>query len=167
MVGEEIKRLSALVTEFLDFARPKPLELQPTSICKACERAAQLMRPVAEKVGATIELELPTADAVLDLDKPKIDQVLLNLLQNAIEALEPIGGGTIHLRAYRRPRHMVVEVEDDGPGLPSPDAPIFDPFYSTKPNGTGLGLAIVHRIVTRSRRHHRRRQCRRERRFFA
>jgi signal transduction histidine kinase len=42
---------------------------------------------------------------------------------------------------------MFFEVEDDGPGLPSPDAPIFDPFFSTKPHGTGLGLAITHRIV--------------------
>lgn len=148
VVGEEIKRLSALVTEFLDFARPKPLDREPTSLPKALERAALLIRPVAEKIGATIELDLPTTDTVLELDKPKIDQVLLNLLQNAIEALEPIGGGTIHLRAFRRPREMVIEVEDDGPGLPSPDAPIFDPFYSTKPNGTGLGLAIVHRIVS-------------------
>lgn len=148
VVGEEIKRLSALVTEFLDFARPKPLELQATSIGKACERAAQLVRPVAEKASILLELDLPKNDIVLQLDKPKIDQVLLNLLQNAIEALEPIGGGTIVLRAYRKPRTMVLEVEDDGPGLPSPDAPIFDPFYSSKPNGTGLGLAIAHRIIT-------------------
>jgi nitrogen-specific signal transduction histidine kinase len=43
---------------------------------------------------------------------------------------------------------VVIEVEDDGPGLPSPDAPVFDAFFSTKPSGTGLGLAITHRIVT-------------------
>lgn len=148
VVGDEIKRLSALVTEFLDFARPKPLEIQPTAISKTCERAVQLLRPVAEKASIRLELDLPKTDVILQLDRPKIDQVLLNLLQNAIEALEPIGGGTIVLRAYRKPRHMVLEVEDDGPGLPSPDAPIFDPFYSTKSNGTGLGLAIAHRIVT-------------------
>jgi nitrogen-specific signal transduction histidine kinase len=54
----------------------------------------------------------------------------------------------VTLRTRRRPRHALIEIEDDGPGLPSPEAPIFDAFYSTKPNGTGLGLAIVHRIVT-------------------
>jgi signal transduction histidine kinase len=52
------------------------------------------------------------------------------------------------VRARRLPRHVILEVEDDGPGLPDPDAPIFDPFFSTKPSGTGLGLAIVHRIIT-------------------
>ena len=58
------------------------------------------------------------------------------------------GGGHVALRVRRLPRSVFFEVEDDGPGLPSADAPIFDPFYSTKPQGTGLGLAIVHRIVT-------------------
>jgi hypothetical protein len=58
------------------------------------------------------------------------------------------GGGRVVLRARREPRHVWLEVEDDGPGLPSGDPPVFDAFYSTKPDGTGLGLAIVHRIVT-------------------
>jgi signal transduction histidine kinase len=77
-----------------------------------------------------------------------MEQVLLNMIQNAIEALEPQGGGKITLRARRKPASAVVEVEDDGPGVPSADTPIFDPFFSTKPSGTGLGLAIAHRIVT-------------------
>ena len=52
------------------------------------------------------------------------------------------------LRSRRSPRTVTIEVEDDGPGLQSPDAPIFDAFFSTKEGGTGLGLAITHRIVT-------------------
>ena len=69
----------------------------------------------------------------------KLQQVLLNLVQNAIEALEPAGTGHVMLRARRHPRHVLLEIEDDGPGLPSPDAPVFDAFFSTKPAGTGLG----------------------------
>ncbi|MDI1447580.1 protoglobin domain-containing protein [Polyangium sp. 6x1] len=148
IVGEEIKRLGKLVSEFLDFARPKPLELRPTSMRAVCERAGKLVEARALQTGVTLALELPTSELVLDLDTPKIQQVLLNLLQNAVEALEPTRGGSVTLRARRRPRDVVIEVEDDGPGLASPDAPIFDPFFSTKPEGTGLGLAIVHRIVT-------------------
>jgi signal transduction histidine kinase len=67
-------------------------------------------------------------------------------VRNAIEAVAPTGG-TVTVRARRNPRHAVIEVEDDGPGLGSLDAPIYDAFYSTKATGTGLGLAIVHRIV--------------------
>lgn len=148
IVTEEIRRLGSLVSEFLDFARPKPLDLRPTSMRSLCEHVATLIGPAAEKVGAKIALELPVHDLVLDIDAPKMEQVLLNLLQNAIEALEMVAGGTAKLRVRRRPRNVVVEVEDDGPGLPESDAPIFDPFFSTKPNGTGLGLSIVHRIVT-------------------
>jgi signal transduction histidine kinase len=52
------------------------------------------------------------------------------------------------LRGRRGPRHVLIDVEDDGVGLPTPEAPIFDAFFSTKEGGTGLGLAITHRIVT-------------------
>ena len=55
---------------------------------------------------------------------------------------------SVVLRARRGPRHVILDVEDDGPGLQTPDAPIFDAFFSTKEGGTGLGLAITHRIVT-------------------
>ncbi|WP_441292101.1 protoglobin domain-containing protein [Sorangium sp. KYC3313] len=149
VVRDEIRRLSALVSEFLDFARPKPLHLRPTPVVPLCERAARVAAS-SDGAGAqaAVKVDLPSTDIVLDLDPAKIEQVLLNLLRNAIEAVDAAGGGTVTLRARRQPRHAVVEVEDDGPGIASPDAPIFDPFFSTKPNGTGLGLAIAHRIVT-------------------
>jgi len=72
----------------------------------------------------------------------------LNLLQNAIEAVDGVPERTVSMRVRRQPRHAVIDVEDNGPGLADPEAPIFDPFFSTKPNGTGLGLSIVHRVVT-------------------
>lgn len=147
IVGEEIKRLGALVSEFLDFARPKPLERRPHALRALCERAVQL---VAAGVGdrARFVLDLPASDLEVEVDGAKMEQVLLNILQNAAEAV-PLGGhGNVTMRARRQPRHVLIEVEDDGPGLPSADAPIFDAFFSTKPHGTGLGLAIAHRIVT-------------------
>jgi PAS domain S-box-containing protein len=148
VVGEEIKRLGGLVSEFLDFARPRPLEKRPSSLRALCERAVQLVAPDAEAGAVQIALDLPATDLELELDGAKIEQVLLNLLRNAIEAVAPGGGGSVIVRARRQPRQAVIEVEDDGPGLPSPEAPIFDAFFSTKPHGTGLGLAIAHRIVT-------------------
>jgi signal transduction histidine kinase len=148
VVGDEIQRLSALVTEFLDFARPKPLERRTVSLRSLCDHVFQLIAPVAEAAKVTLTCEHPSSDLQIEVDPAKLEQVLLNLLQNAIEAVEPVGGGKVVARARRRPRNVVIEIEDDGPGLPMPDAPIFDPFFSTKPSGTGLGLAIVHRIVT-------------------
>jgi PAS domain S-box-containing protein len=148
IVGEEIRRLSALVRDFLVFARPGPPQMKKTSLRELCIRAAGLASTDAEASKAKLDLQLPTADTNVLLDAEKIEQVFLNLLRNAIEAVGSVGGGTVTMRIRRSPRHVAVEVEDDGPGLPSADAPIFDAFYSTKPDGTGLGLAIVQRIVS-------------------
>jgi signal transduction histidine kinase len=148
VVGDEIQRLSALVTEFLDFARPKPLERRAVSLRNLCDHVLQLITPVADAAKVDLRCEYPSSDLQIEVDPAKLEQVLLNLIQNAIEAVEPVGGGKVVVRARRRPRNVVIEIEDDGPGLPGPEAPIFDPFFSTKPSGTGLGLAIVHRIVT-------------------
>lgn len=147
VVRDEIKRLGALVTEFLDFTRPKPLARAETSLIQLCERTAALVREAAANAAVELQLDMPRNDVVIRADAAKLTQVVLNLLQNAIDALSSTPHGTLVLRVRRRPRHAVVEVEDDGPGLPNPDAPIFDAFFTTKPTGTGLGLSISHRIV--------------------
>ena len=148
VVADEITRLAHLVTEFLDFARPKPLQLKPVSVCKLCEHAKAMVQAQADGLGVSLSCDLPSADIVFEADAAKLTQVLLNLLQNGVESAGPTGGGSVVLRCRRGPRHVLLEVEDDGPGLPSPEAPIFDAFFSTKEGGTGLGLAITHRIVT-------------------
>jgi PAS domain S-box-containing protein len=145
VVGDEIKRLSALVTEFLDFARPKPLERRPVVLQRLCEKVASFVTPTAAP--STVVLDLPTAELTLEADAAKLEQVVLNLVQNGLDAMSS-SGGKLTLRLRRQPLHAVLEIQDEGPGLPDPAAPIFDAFYTTKPNGTGLGLAIVHRIVT-------------------
>lgn len=147
-VADEIRRLSALVRDFLVFARPTPPQFKPTSLRELCQRAVDVVATDAAAAHATVTTDHSSVDIVVDLDAQKMEQVLLNLLRNAIEAVGSTGGGNVILRTRRTPRHAIIEVEDEGPGLPSPDAPIFDAFYSTKPNGTGLGLAIVHRVVT-------------------
>ena len=146
VVGDELKRLGGLVVEFLDFARPRPLQLRPLAIQSLFERIVQLVAAPAASHGVTVTVDAPAAALELLADGAKLQQVLLNLAQNAIEALAG-NGGTVVLRARRQPRMLAIEVEDSGPGIPS-GTPIFDAFYSTKPQGTGLGLSITHRIVT-------------------
>ncbi len=148
VVGDEITRLALLVTEFLDFARPKPLSVKPFVLQALCIRVVGLVTSQTAATRVAVTTDLPARELVVEGDGSKLEQVLLNLLQNGIEALAPGGGGSVVLRVRRQPRLAVIEVEDDGPGLPRSDAPIFDAFFSTKPNGTGLGLAIAHRIVS-------------------
>ena len=147
VVNDEIKRLANLVTEFLNFARPRPLTLSPTSLFAIFARAKAIVAPNAANARVTFACDLPSADVEFAADSGRLEQVLLNLIGNAVEALEPSGGGHVTLRGRRKPRHVVIEVEDDGPGIPQA-APIYDAFFSTKEGGTGLGLAITHRIVT-------------------
>jgi PAS domain S-box-containing protein len=148
VVGDEIKRLALLVTEFLDFARPRPPELKPTSLTKCLEHACGLVQASAQALQVILVCDPPSSDVEFLADYAKLTQVLLNLLNNAVEATGAAGGGSVVLRGRRGPRQLFIDVEDDGPGIPGPDAPIFDAFYSTKEGGTGLGLAISHRIVT-------------------
>ncbi|MEO6600585.1 MAG: protoglobin domain-containing protein [Polyangiaceae bacterium] len=147
VVGDEIKRLANLVTEFLDFARPKPLHRDSVNLGKLCEHATTMLSAQAEKVHVTLTCDLPSSELTIEADQAKLLQVLLNLLGNAIDAAGT-KGGSVKLRVRRAPRSALIDVEDDGPGLSSADAPIFDAFFSTKEGGTGLGLAITHRIVT-------------------
>jgi signal transduction histidine kinase len=136
------------VSEFLDFARPRPPERSPTPARALCERAVQLVSTQAKKANTEVALDFPTRDPILNVDAAKIEQVLLNLLANGIEAIRPPHKGHVTLRMRRQPRGVFFEVEDDGPGLSTPQAPIFDAFFSTKPKGTGLGLSISHRIAS-------------------
>ena len=148
VVREELTRLGNLVSEFLDFARPQPLARKAVSITQLCKRVIDLKSVDAEANMVLIRDDLPKNDIRVDADAPKIEQVLLNLLANAIEAMSSIDGGVLTVRARRAALFCVIEVEDSGPGIPTPNAPIFDAFFSTKAKGTGLGLAIAHRIIT-------------------
>lgn len=148
VVGEEIRRLSNLLSEFLDFARPQPLKRERCSVQAVCTRAVQLVTLAAKTAGTSIALQMPEAELMLEADAAKVEQALLNLLQNAIDATGLVGGGSVAVRVKRQPRRAVIEVEDDGPGVLAADTPIFDAFFSTKPQGTGLGLTIAHRIAT-------------------
>jgi signal transduction histidine kinase len=143
----ELRRLSQLLSDFLDFARPLPLDIRETPLRAVCEHALGRVAPLAARSGVVVRSELPDEEMVIDIDAGRIELALMNLLQNAIEAAGGAPGGVTTLRAALRDDHVMVEVEDNGPGLLDPEAPIFDPFYSTKPGGTGLGLAIVQRAA--------------------
>ncbi|HSN99609.1 MAG TPA: ATP-binding protein [Candidatus Nanopelagicales bacterium] len=148
VVQGEIRRLSQLVSDFLDFARPQPLDFREVSLRALCERALSRVAHLAARSGVVISDELPPAERLVEVDPGKVELALLNLLRNAIEAVGESGGGTVSLRAEVGTEAVVLEVEDNGPGVDDAEAPIFDPFYSTKPTGTGLGLAIVQRVVS-------------------
>ncbi len=140
----EVLRLSNLVTEFLDFARPQPLSFRPTNLREICDRAVSTM--AADAAPKSIQLSVTGPAIQVDADTDKLLQVVLNLVRNAIEACAD--RGTVVVRTIKGDEVAVLQVEDDGAGIPDPARPIFDPFFTTKASGTGLGLSIAHRIVS-------------------
>ncbi len=155
LVEEEIRRLERLVNDFLSFARPRPLEQQPTALAELCQSVIALMEPEARAAGVTLQLEVAVGLPAVRLDPERLRQVLQNLLRNAIEAVPHGGRATIRVRRSAddqpgptgRNLGIEIDVEDTGPGF-SEETPVFDAFFTTKPKGTGLGLSIVHRIVS-------------------
>lgn len=143
-VISEVDRLGALVTEFLDFARPRPLEKELLDLRSVISFANE---SAAGTPYVVPELDLGSTPIWVDVDRQRMTQVFLNLIRNAAEAAGDAEDPWVRVTLRLEADVVEVRVEDNGAGLKDPSAPIFDPFYTTKPNGTGLGLAIVHRMV--------------------
>ncbi|EDM77742.1 sensor histidine kinase / response regulator [Plesiocystis pacifica SIR-1] len=148
LVQAEIARLSNLVDEFLRFARPADLQLRPVHLDELIKRVVGLLTPEAERAGIDLFATLSPEVGAIEGDAAKLEQVLLNLVRNSIEALE-VTGSEIELSTARGEGGMAeLSIRDDGPGIPSEIVSrIFEPFFSTKPMGTGLGLAITHSLI--------------------
>ncbi|HTU58946.1 MAG TPA: protoglobin domain-containing protein, partial [Polyangiales bacterium] len=139
----EMRRLAALVRDFLQFAKPQPLRLSQIDLRETAYAVVAFMAPEAKARAVQVQLE-SAVQVAIEVDEEKVKQVLLNLLRNAIEATGPEGHVGVRIRQVAAMGEITVE--DDGPGWDA-DSPIFEPFFTTKDTGTGLGLAIVHRIV--------------------
>jgi two-component system sensor histidine kinase PilS (NtrC family) len=140
----EVDRLNRLITDLLDYARPRSEERRPLDLGEqVAEIACAFAQERREKIRVTSDL---AAGVMVEAATGQLRQVIWNLIRNAAEAMP--GGGTIALRLNAGVTHAVFEVVDDGPGVPRDRIErIFEPFFSTKVGGTGLGLATVARIV--------------------
>ena len=149
-ITTEVDRLTAITEEYLHFARlPKP-KLQVEAVGSIAKSLADFEREQLALRG--IELTCDFADDLpaVHVDEAQIRQALLNLLRNAADAVEEIGGGAIVMSSRLAADGASVElcVSDDGPGIASELVPkLFEPFFSTKHGGTGLGLALTHQII--------------------
>ena len=145
----EIDRLERLATDFLAYAKPRPLELEDTPAVRPLERLREVLAGEIEKRGAQVAVEDRSNAARVRIDPAQIVQLLMNLAQNALAAAEEAGRPPVlTLTAYRRGSAVVLELMDNGIGiLAGQESKIFDLFYSTRKGGTGLGLAIVQRIA--------------------
>ncbi|HLL55432.1 MAG TPA: ATP-binding protein [Myxococcaceae bacterium] len=153
VIVEEVNRLNGVVSAFLDYSRPLKQSFGPTDINEVVTRTIRLIQ---NDIPQHLQLKVELGDGLnkVDGDAEQLKQVLINLVQNAIQAMGP-QPGSLTVRTLKperfgdfRPEMIEVQVTDTGPGIaPEQQRHIFVPFFTTKEKGTGLGLAICQRIV--------------------
>jgi signal transduction histidine kinase len=149
-IEDQVMKARDIVRALLEFSRQREFELRPVELKEVVDDTLKLMRG---DIPARVEVrsEIPPG-IVLNLDKARIQQALINLVMNGIQAIED--SGKVVIRAQERPERgsVWVEVEDTGCGIPPEVLPrVFDPFFTTKEvgRGTGLGLSVTYGIVER------------------
>lgn len=143
----ESRRLSETLTQFLQYARPREPKLETTDLPHVLSEVTAMLRSDKEALGKVrLMLNIDAALKPFRFDADQVRQVLLNIILNALQALE--GKGQISISAQVRDGHAALVVADDGPGIPREvQKRLFEPFHTTKERGTGLGLAVAERIV--------------------
>jgi signal transduction histidine kinase len=142
----EINQINRILTDLLETARPHPPRMMRSNLNTTVEHAVMLARQQVLSQPIKIELQQAPDLAEVEHDSDRIHQVLLNLLLNAVQAIE--GPGKVRVEIGSRDGFASVMVSDSGKGIPKEQlAHIFRPFYTTRGNGTGLGLSLARRIV--------------------
>jgi signal transduction histidine kinase len=141
-----LTRLDELVQDYLSLVRVGTIELDVQDIGAAVQAWAAEMQSRAAPQGVTMELEGPTTEVPLAFHPSTLRRAVLNMVQNAIEAMPT--GGTLRLECVTTGTAVQLRIRDSGIGIPAEQVPrIFEPLYTTKPGGTGLGLYIVREIL--------------------
>ncbi len=145
VVQSEIRRLNLLVEQFIDFARPRPPQFRRQRVEEVLEEALGLIEPESAKKSILVERTWGETEPVW-ADRDQLKQVFLNLLLNAVQAME--AGGRLHASTEHALGGVVVRIRDTGPGVAREVLDrLFEPFVTARSGGTGLGLPISHRIV--------------------
>jgi len=142
----EVGRIQGIVQEVLQFAKPKPPQLKPVELGRLISSTVDLLSAELVKHRVRWTVDCRHNGATVQADPDQIRQVLINLIQNAADAMSE--GGTLTIATHANNGHVELKVSDTGEGIPKELLPkIFDPFVTTKENGNGLGLAMVHSII--------------------
>ncbi len=146
IVEKEASRLENLTKGMLSFSRKTPIQKVELEVCSLAKDIQHALVEIFRQKGVALSVHCPGDGLEGSLDSEKIRQVLINLLENALEASPP--GKEVTLTAQRDGQNLIIEVKDHGEGIPLENLDrIFIPFFTTKPKGTGLGLAVSRRIV--------------------
>jgi len=143
-VLQEVERLDRTVRDLLSFAKPQKPQKLDTDIKELLKKTLNLVKLKAEK--QNVKIKISVEDIVINVDPQQLQQVLLNLILNALQAMPT--GGEINISVFTKDGFCNIIVQDTGEGIPPEDLPnLFRPFYTTRGRGTGLGLSISKNII--------------------
>jgi len=146
-IREEGERINRMLTNFLDFAKPKPPAFREVDLKDILEKTVELISMPARERKVHILQEYPKEKVLIFVDPEQVREALVNLELNALEAM-PLGGQMTIALTENEGQGVVIRVSDTGVGLPpGVESKIFDPFFTTKERGTGLGLSIAYRVA--------------------
>ena len=146
IIGTEVARIGEVLEGFRDFASIDNLNITLVDVAAMIGQQVELMRPQASKQGVKFALDFGDGAVEISADRTRLEQVLLNLIINALESMPD--GGTIRIGTRREHDSLRIEVADGGCGVPSNvQDKILEPYVTTKSTGTGLGLALCDKIV--------------------
>jgi PAS domain S-box-containing protein len=140
----EIARLNLLLRDFRALSRREKFNFRGTSVQGLVTEALELELPRLKELGVEVRYEFPERLPEIAVDADKMKQVILNLVNNSVDAMPQ--GGKLIVKATTSDDAVVFEISDTGHGIP-PDVDVFESFFTTKPYGTGIGLAVVREIV--------------------
>jgi signal transduction histidine kinase len=147
IIANEVSRLEKLLADLREFYLPKPLEAGPVDLRALVDEIFALVGEECRRRHIALQLQEEATGLVVAGDSARLKQVLLNLVKNAMEAMEG-SGGTLRVRLMRSGERAKITVVDTGSGIPEKHREdIFSPFFTTKKQGSGLGLAICKRII--------------------
>ena len=142
------KQLNSVVSNMLTYTRDVVVHTTPVDLNVVVHRALELLAPQAEDQKISINLKLSESPVVADVDLAQFNQIVINLVTNALEACPFDKPGYVEIKTYTTKHFTCLEVIDNGPGIPTKQKQkIFDPFFSQKEGGIGLGLSLCRRII--------------------
>jgi signal transduction histidine kinase len=146
ILSNEVRRLDRVVKTFLDFSRPVDVKLTEVDLVAIAREVAELTTPQARLANIRVWFEESAESAPIRGDADMLKQAILNLVLNAIEAMKT--GGNLWLRVSREANAVLLNVSDDGPGIPAEARDkVFQLYFTTKLRGSGIGLAMTYRAV--------------------
>jgi PAS domain S-box-containing protein len=150
-IQKEVKKIERIISEILEFSKPRPAHLIETAINEVVQSVHDLTRVQLRKYGIKVHLDLDDSLPPVLIDTAQISQVVINLVINAMQAMSE--GGDLTISTFKAPKsgRVTLSVTDTGVGIPQENIDkIFDPFFTNKPEGTGLGLAIARQLLEKN-----------------